>query len=196
MRKRAQRRFQFFAQMRGRCDSGLEVQAHWNGLNPGQIAIQLYEVDEELTSKETRVDNDRFVKVKHMDNRREFIQAARSNKIRAVADASFNREFSTEVAAAAWVLETKDGRFQWEGSGLMKAENNSSYGGELYGIYLILRFVQCMWDGNSGLQGKIKIKCDNITSIRDSMKKSLRMGSNHSFCSLNRAIRKHIKDLE
>ena len=48
----------------------------------------------------------------------------------------FIKNFSPEVEAAAWVLETKDGQDQWEGFGLMKAENNSSYGGELYGIYL------------------------------------------------------------
>ena len=74
------------------------------------------------------------------------------------------------MAAEALVLETNDGKFQWEGSGLMKDENNSSYGDELYGIYLILRLIQDMWDRNSGYKGKIRIKCDNITSMRDSMK--------------------------
>ena len=77
----------------------------------------------------------------------------------------------------------------------MKAENNSSYGGELYGIYLILRFIQEMWEGKGDYKGKLKIKCDNITSVRDSMKNSLKMRSQQSFRSLNRAIRKHIAEL-
>ena len=102
------------------------------------------------------VENDSFIKVKNTEHKYEFNQASRRGKLRTVADASFNREFSPEVAAAAWVLETKDRKYQWEGSGLMKAKNNSSYGGELYGIYLILRFVQKMWDGRCGFQGKIK----------------------------------------
>ena len=46
------------------------------------------------------------------------------------------------MVAEAWVMETKDCKYQWEGSGLMKAKNNSPYGGELYGMYLILRFVK------------------------------------------------------
>ena len=53
-----------------------------------------------------------------------------------------------------------------------------------------------MWDGHSGHKGKIRIKGDNITSLRDSMKKSLKMGSQQSFRSLNRAIRKHILELD
>ena len=141
------------------------------------------------------VENDRFIKLKNTEYKYEFNQAARREKLRAVADASFNREFSPEVAVAAWFMETKDCKYQWEGSGLMKAKNNSPYGGELYGIYLILRFVQEMWDGRCGFQGKIKIKCDNAMSVRDSMKKSLKMSSQQSFCSLNRSIRKHIWEL-
>ena len=52
-----------------------------------------------------------------------------------------------------------------------------------------------MWDGNSSYKGKIRIKCDNITSVKDSMKKPLKMGSHQSFRSLNRAIWKQILDL-
>ena len=122
-----EKRFRFSAQIRGTCNSKLEVQVHWNGLNPSLIGIHLYEVETTLVEKELQVENDRYVRVKHMDYRTEFIQAARKDNLKAVADASFNREFSTEVAAAAWVMETKDGQFQWEGSGLMKAEKNLSY---------------------------------------------------------------------
>ena len=168
----------------------------WNGLNPSLIGIQVYDV--EAVTRETRkiVDNDRFINIKTKEYKQVFNQATRKGNLRGVADASFNREISPTVAAAAWVLETKDGIYQWEGLGLMKAENNSSYGGELYGLYLILRFVQEMWEENRGFIGKIRIKCDNITSVRDSMKKSLKMRSQQSFQSLNRAVRKHIADLE
>ena len=53
-----------------------------------------------------------------------------------------------------------------------------------------------MWDGTGGFKGKVKIKCDNTMSVRDSMKNTLKMNSKQSFCSLNRAIRKYIKELE
>ena len=69
------------------------------------------------------MENDKYIKIKNKDYRYEFNQAARKGNIRAIADASYNREFSSEVAEAAWVLGTKDGQLQWEGSGLMKAEN-------------------------------------------------------------------------
>ena len=52
-----------------------------------------------------------------------------------------------------------------------------------------------MWEGNGDNKGRLKIKCDNITSVRDSKKRSLKMKSQQSFRSLNRAICKHIAEL-
>lgn len=76
----------------------------------------------------------------------EFVQAAQSGRIRAVEDDSYNREFSMEVVASvAWVEETRESSFQWEYYGLLRVENNSFYGEELYGICLILKFVKEMW---------------------------------------------------
>ena len=52
-------------------------------------------------------------------------------------------------------METRSKTTRWEGSGLIYAEQNSSYGGELYGIYIVLRFILQMWDGSNNKRGKI-----------------------------------------
>ena len=39
------------------------------------------------------VENDGFIKIKNMEYKYEFNQAAKRGKLRAVADASFNRDF-------------------------------------------------------------------------------------------------------
>ena len=60
-----------------------------------------------------------------------------------------------EVALAAWVMETRFKKERWEGSGLLYAEQNLSYGEELYRIYIVLRFILQIWDGSRNKQGKI-----------------------------------------
>ena len=120
-----EKRFSFYKQVSGFYKPDTEVQVFWDGLNPNSIGIQIYEVEKRTQEKEKLVENDGFIKVSNIEYKYEFNQAARRGKIRVVADASFNREFSPEVAAAAWVIETKYCKYQWEGSGLMKAKNNS-----------------------------------------------------------------------
>ena len=64
-------------------------------------------------------------------------------------------------------METEDKKFSWEGSSLIFSQYNSSYGGEIYGIYLILRFLDIMWPQERIWSGLIRIKCDNLVDVKD-----------------------------
>ena len=66
----------------------------------------------------------------------------------AVSDASFFLSKNEDVISVAWQMETDDQTVQWQGSGLMFVRRNSSYGGEIYGIYLVCRFLSDMWPEN------------------------------------------------
>ena len=96
-----------------------------------------------LTQKEKHntVLNERYIKINHYDNKLQFNEAAQKGRIRVVSDASYAYTLNQEVASAAWVMETRSKKERWGGSGLIYAENNTSYGGELYGIYIVLRFI-------------------------------------------------------
>ena len=84
-------RFQFHKQVTGQYEAGMEVQASWDGSNPNLIRIQTYEMEVIKQEIDKPVDNDRFIKVKHRNHKYEFNIAARRGKLRAVADASYNR---------------------------------------------------------------------------------------------------------
>ena len=71
------------------------------------------------------------------------------------------------IAAATWIMETENREFYWEGSSLFFSKYNSSYGGEIYGIYLIIRFLIIMWPSGMYYSGLIRIKCDNLMGIKD-----------------------------
>ena len=66
---------------------------------------------------------------------------------------------------------------------------NSSYGGELYGIYLILRFLNVMWPTQPCSQGCILIKCDNLGGIKECSRRDLKLSRSKRFLGLLRAIR-------
>ena len=92
-------------------------------------------------------------------------------------------------------METTKSSYHWTGSGLFRATYNSSYGGELYGIYLILQFLNIMWPNHLCPQGCILIKCDNLSGINDCSKRDLKLSQSKKFLSLLRAIRKLKQDL-
>ena len=78
----------------------------------------------------------------------------------------------------------------------MFSRYNSSYGGEIYGIYLILRFLNIMWPQESIWSGLIQIKCDNLTGINDCSYLELKLPKSKKFRALLRAIRKNMRKLE
>ena len=53
----------------------------------------------------------------------------------------------------------------WKGSKLINVEQNSLYRGELYGIYIVLRFIVEMWDGSNNQKEKIGKICDNLSGF-------------------------------
>ena len=67
-----------------------------------------------------------------------------------VSDASYAYTLNQEVTSTAWVMETRSKKERWGGPGLIYAENNTSYGGELYGIYIVLIFILQMWKEDTG----------------------------------------------
>ena len=104
------RRFRFVGKKTGYHKLDREVRVIWNGMNPSLIDVQTLDMVKEIGEGNMKVDNDRFIKIKTKENKLELLRAAKDGKLRAVADASYNRELSSEVAAAAWVMETKDGK--------------------------------------------------------------------------------------
>ena len=79
--------------------------------------------------KPNTVLNDRYIKINHYDNTLQFNEAAQKGRIRVVSDASYAYTLNQEVASAAWVMETRSKKERCGGSGLIYAENNTSYGG-------------------------------------------------------------------
>ena len=71
-------------------------------------------------------------------------------------------------------METADQKFTWKGSGLIFTSKNSSYGGDVYGIYLISRFLIHMWPANGCYSGQIELQCDNLTGMNDSSEKNMK----------------------
>ena len=70
-------------------------------------------------------------------------------------------------------METRSKKERWGGSGLIYAENNTSYGGELYGIHIVSGFILQMWSKDDK-KGKIRIRCDNLAGILDSNQPNLK----------------------
>ena len=141
------------------------------------------------------IKNDKYISISSTSHKEALWEAARKGELRAVADASYSPMFSTTMAAAAWLMETKKQRFSWNGSGLCTAKYNSSYGGEIYGIYLILRFLNEIWPDNDSKKGSIHIKCDNLEGVKDSSYNFLKISRSKKFLGLLRAIRKHTQEL-
>ena len=90
-------------------------------------------------------------------------------------DTSYVYVQNQDVAAAAWKMKTRSKLKKWEGSSWINAENSSSYGEELYGIYIVLRFIIYMLEERDGKPGVIKIKCDDLTGVLDFSKKELKI---------------------
>ena len=85
------------------------------------------------------------------------------------------------TAAAACSIWTRSRQERLESSGLINAEQNSLYGGELCGIYIVLRFIVKIWDGSNNQKGEIKIRCDNLSGVLDSLQIALKQnGKKHS----------------
>lgn len=91
-----------------------------------------------------------------------------------MSDASYAYTQNQDVVSASWVMETRSRKERWEGSGLINAKQNSSYGGELYGIYIVLRFILEMWDGSNNKTGKIRIRCNNLAGVLDNTQTALK----------------------
>ena len=120
----------------------------WQGNTPNVIFMQGHSdyllSYHELDTEEIAPANDLHMETFSAGDKDNFIRAAHRGEIRAVSDASYMPQYSSSIAAAAWRVETTCGSHHWTGSGLFSAMYNSSYGYELYGIYLILRFLNVM----------------------------------------------------
>ena len=78
----------------------------------------------------------------------------KKRRIRLVPDPSCAYTQNQDVAVEIWSMETRSQQERWEGSGLINTEKNLLYGGELYGIYIVLRFIVKMWDESNNKNGK------------------------------------------
>ena len=145
----------------------------WDGSNPNEITMEGYTTSLPSyfspSSLEYPVGNDDYVRVSTRGYKKELIRAARKGRLVAVSDASFYMSKNEDVVAAAWQLETDDQLVQWEGSGLMFVRKNSSYGGEIYCIYLVCRFLSDMWPEQLIYLGRVELRCDNKSGVWDCM---------------------------
>ena len=66
----------------------------------------------------------------------------------------------------------------------------------MYGIYLILRFLDIMWPHKTNWRGIIQIKCDNLTGVNDCSYSELKLPQAKKIRALLRAIRKNMRILE
>ena len=78
-------------------------------------------------------------------------------------------------------METLSRQQSWECSGLINAEQNSPYGGELYSIYIVLRFIADMWDSSSNKSVNIRIRCNNLSVMLDSSQTALNIEKTKNF---------------
>ena len=63
---------------------------------------------------------------------------------------------------------------RWSVSDLINTEENSLYGGKLYGTFIVLIFISDMLEQSSNKTGKIRIRCDNIIGILGSFQTALK----------------------
>lgn len=68
--------FRFTKQVERYNKRNMPIMVTWSGLTPQIIIIQKYNWEEEEYLKKIEVDNDKHVKVKHWNNREQFVQAA------------------------------------------------------------------------------------------------------------------------
>ena len=166
----------------------------WQGVTPNIIHMHGYSspLPSFMTTTDLNlpVSNDLYIRSSSPNNKLDLIRAASNGRLKAVADASYTPTLNYTIASAAWIMETEDKKFSWEGSGLIFSRYNSSYGGEIYGVYLILRFLHIMWPQELIWSGLIQIKCDNLTGINDCSYLELKISKSKKFRALLRAIRK------
>ena len=72
-------------------------------------------------------------------------------------------------------METRCKKDWWEGFRLINAQQKYSYGGEFYGIYIVLRFILEMLDESNNKPGKIRLRCDNLAWVLDSTQTTLKV---------------------
>ena len=99
------------------------------------------------------------------------------------------------VASAAWVMETRSRKERWEGSMLIYAEQNSSYGRDFYGIYIVLRFILQMRDESNNKQGKSRIRCNKLAEMLDSNQSELKTKRSKTFGAILGAIKKRLNNI-
>lgn len=93
-------------------------------------------------------------------------------------------------------MKTGDQTVKWQGSGLMFSRRNCSYGGEIYGIYLVCRFLSNMWPEKILFLGRVELRCDNKSGVWDCTDDNLKTRKTKKFRGLLRAIKKTILDLK
>ena len=79
---------------------------------------------------------------------------------------------------------------------MINVEQNSLYGGKLYDIYIVLRFIVKIWDGSNNQKGKRRIRCNNLSGFLDSLQITLKTKRLKTFRAILQAIKKHIASLE
>ena len=70
---------------------------------------------------------------------------------------------------------------------IIYAEQNLSYEGELYSIYIVLRLIFEMQDGSNNQKGKIQIRCNNLAGVLDSSQTALKTKWSKTFKAILRA---------
>ena len=110
----------------------------------------------------TSIPNDRYIRFSTLAHRESLILVERQGQLRVVFDVSYALLRNKQITAATWYMETISQQHQWQGSVLVYAPNNSSYGGEIYGIYLVCRFLHEMWPHITRISRE-KFICDVIT---------------------------------
>ena len=74
---------------------------------------------------------------------------------------------------------------------MINAGQNSWYGEELHGLYIVLRFTLEMLNGANNQKDKIRITCDNLSGVLDSFHTVLKTKNTKRFRAILRAIKKH-----
>ena len=186
--------FSYYKQISNYDKPTSHVTITWQGHIPNMIFMQGHPGKSpsyhQIWSRMVKPANDIHMEIYSTNNREEFFRAACKGKIRAASDASYMPQYSSSIAAAAWRVKTTQGSCSWKGYGIFSTTYNSFYGGELYGIYLIMRFLDIMWPNQTASQGCILIKCDNLAGINDFSKEDLKLSRSKNFPGLLRAIRR------
>lgn len=115
--------FIFLRRMYQYSNSLVPIIVSWHGFTPN--CIQMHGYNTFLPSftyapnLALPVLNDTYIRFYSENHKLELLRAACKGTLRAVTDASYTPTLNFTTAAAAWIMETEDKKFSWEGSSLI-----------------------------------------------------------------------------